>query len=58
MSAFVGILESSPAANVIDQDDVVVGLTAFHVLQQLLERLAMFDRNSATRPIDIAAHDT
>jgi hypothetical protein len=55
--AFVGVLESAPAADVVDEDDLEIGLARLHVGDQLLERLPAVDAQPALALVGVGADD-
>jgi hypothetical protein len=57
VGALVGILKPAPAADVVDQDDLEVGLAGLDVLDQLLQRLPAIDAQAALAFVGVGADD-
>ena len=57
MGALVGVLKAAPAADVVDQDDLEVGVLRPHVRQQALQSLASTDVEPAFAFVGVGAHD-
>ena len=57
VGAFVDVLETAPAADVVDQDDIEIGLALLHVGHQFLQVLAAVDPQPAATLVDIGLDD-
>jgi hypothetical protein len=57
IGALVGVLEPAPAADVVDQDDLEVGLAGLDVLDQLLQGDAAVDAQAALAFVGVGADD-
>ena len=57
VGALVGVLEPAPAADVIDQDGLEIGVPALDILDQLLERVAARRSKPALALIGIGPDD-
>jgi hypothetical protein len=47
IGALIGVLESPPAADVVDQDDLKIGFARLDITDQLLQRDASIDAQPA-----------
>lgn len=57
IGALIGVLESAPAADVIDQNDLEVRAACLDVLDQLLQRPPPIDAQAALALVGIGAND-
>ena len=57
VGAFVGVLESTPATHVVDEDGREVGTAGPHVVDQLLQRVAAVEAQTALPVIGVGTHD-
>ena len=57
VGALVGILESAPAADVVDEDGREIGFPALHVLDQPLQGVAAIESQAALALVRIGADD-
>ncbi len=57
VGALVGVLEPAPAADVVDQDDLEVGVACLDVVDQLLQRAPPIDAQAALAVVGIGADD-
>jgi hypothetical protein len=55
--ALVGILKSTPAANVIDEDHFEIRVAGLHIIDELPERIASFDLEAAFAGVSIGSDD-
>ena len=55
--ALVGILEAAPAADVVGQDRVEIGVVLLSVLDELLQPFAVLHEQAALRVVGIGAND-
>lgn len=53
----VGILETTPAADVVNENDREIGLSALHVIEQPLEGVAAIETQSALPLVGVGADD-
>jgi hypothetical protein len=57
VGGLVRILEAPPAADVIDQDDLEIGITGLDITDQALQRIAAIDVEAAAPFVGVGAHD-
>jgi len=57
VGAFVGILESPPAAHVVDQDGLEVSAARLHVIDELLQRIAAIESKTTFALVGICPNN-
>jgi len=57
VGALIGVLESSPAADVVDENCLEFDATLLHIVEQPLERFASLDAQATLAFVGVRAND-
>src|SRR5690554_1713298 len=57
VGAFVGVLKAAPAADIVDKDDIEIGIARLHIVNELLKCLSAVYTQTALAVVRIGPND-